>query len=572
MKVIVAKTAGFCWGVRRAMDAVLEASARSGAGPVQTLGPLIHNPQALELIGRRGVEVAARPEAVKSGTVVIRAHGIPIQDLRGLKERHLKGEITLVNATCPEVAKVHAKIKKWSPKGYFTVILGTHGHAESVAHQSFASNGSAIVANLQEALALPAEQLEKVLVVAQTTFTVKDFQEISESIRTRSGACIVENTICEDTWMRQEEAKELARTVDYVIVVGGKASSNTKHLAELARHFGKPVQYVETASEMDLTRFQGTETVGVMAGASTPTWLVEEVVDVLEQHGHGPEKVTRLLNAAFGTPLKLALGAGFLTLGIHAWTGLPLSWRYPLITTTYALAMYLLTPYLDPLGLGSKGPARARLLERSRRFLVSTALVSLLIAFVVAATLGLGSILVVGGASLFGLVYKQQIRVRGRTVSLKAIPGSKDILVAVALAVVALALPLWHDGRSWDSRSWAAVLLVFSLVFARTTIYNLRDMQNDQILGKETLPILLGRRVTKVLLLLALAAALSATVAESLLTPCPHRWGVVLILTACASYPVLYLWLFQERFSAGKPRLEPWVELSFYLAGLLAVV
>ena len=154
MKVIVAKTAGFCWGVRRAMDAVLEASARSGAGPVQTLGPLIHNPQALELIGRRGVEVAASPEAVKSGTVVIRAHGIPIQDLRGLKERHLKGEITLVNATCPEVAKVHAKIKKWSPKGYFTVILGTHGHAESVAHQSFASNGSAIVANLQEALAL----------------------------------------------------------------------------------------------------------------------------------------------------------------------------------------------------------------------------------------------------------------------------------------------------------------------------------------------------------------------------------------------------------------------------------
>ena len=572
MKVIVAKTAGFCWGVRRAMDAVLEASARGGSGPVQTLGPLIHNPQALELISRRGVSVAPSPGQVESGTVVIRAHGIPIQDLRGLKERQAKGELKIVNATCPEVAKVHAKIKKWSPKGYFTVILGTHGHAESVAHQSFADSGSIIVANLEEARALPEEHLDKVLVVAQTTFTVKDFKEISDHIRDRSKACIVENTICEDTWMRQEEAASLARTVDYVIVVGGRASSNTKHLAELARHFGKPVQYVETASEMDLTPFQGTETVGVMAGASTPTWLVEEVVDVLEQHGHGPEKVTRLLNQAFGPPLKLAVGAMFLTLGVHKWTGLPLLWRYPLITAAYVLAMYLLTPYLDPLGLGSKGPARARLLERSRTFLVGTALVSLLCAFILAASLGLGSLLVVGGASLFGLVYKKRVSLGGKTFSLKAIPGSKDILVALALAVVALALPLWHDGRNWDARAWAAVLLVSALVFARTTLYNLADMQNDQILGKETLPILLGRRATKILLVASLAAALAATLALTFSHGQRHPWVAAAILVACTSYPVLYLWLFQERFSAGKARFEPWVELAFYLGGLLALV
>src|SRR5664279_1898952 len=117
MKVIVAKTAGFCWGVKRAMDAVLEASVRNDGRPVQTLGPLIHNPQALELIGKRGVAVAEAPEQVRNGTVVIRAHGIPIQDLRGLKERQARGELKIVNATCPEVAKVHHKIKKWSPKG-----------------------------------------------------------------------------------------------------------------------------------------------------------------------------------------------------------------------------------------------------------------------------------------------------------------------------------------------------------------------------------------------------------------------------------------------------------------------
>lgn len=116
MKVIVAKTAGFCWGVKRAMDAVLEASVHSGSHKVQTLGPLIHNPQALALIENRGVSVVTEPEHVQGGTVVIRAHGIPIQSLRGLKERQNQGELNIVNATCPEVAKVHNKIKKWSLK------------------------------------------------------------------------------------------------------------------------------------------------------------------------------------------------------------------------------------------------------------------------------------------------------------------------------------------------------------------------------------------------------------------------------------------------------------------------
>jgi 4-hydroxy-3-methylbut-2-enyl diphosphate reductase len=571
MKVILAKTAGFCWGVRRAMDAVLEASARDQHGTVQTLGPLIHNPQALDLIRRRGVSVADDPGAVRDGTVVVRAHGIPIQELRGLKERQKKGELAIVNATCPEVAKVHSRIKKWSPKGYFVVILGTHGHAESVAHQSFAEHGSVIVANMEEARALTDPQLAKALVVAQTTFTTRDFQAIADYIRSRSGACIVENTICEDTWTRQKEAEEIAQAADYVIVVGGKASSNTKHLAELARSFGKPVQYVETASEMDLSVFLGTETVGVMAGASTPTWLVEEVVDVLEQHGSSSH-ASRFLNDAFTSPLKLAVGAGFLTLGICAWTGLPFTWRYPAISGAYALAMYLLTPYLDPLGLGSKGPGRARLLERSRKFMLGTSFLALAAAFVLAASLGIGSILVVGGASLFGLVYKRRLRLGGFTVSLKSIPGSKDVLVALALAVVALALPLWHAGRPWDARAWAGVLLVSTLVFARTTTYNLKDMQNDQILGRETLPILIGRRATRFLLLAFLAAALAATVAVTFLEPSAHPWLTSAILAACCGYPAFHLWFFQERFSAGKSRLEPWVETSFYLAGLLALV
>ena len=577
MKVIVAKTAGFCWGVKRAMDAVLEASNR-GQDNVQTLGPIIHNPQALELIRKRGVAVAESLDKVGKGTVVIRAHGIPIQNLRSLKDRQKAGEIKIVNATCPEVAKVHHKIKKWSPKGYFTVILGSHGHAESIAHRSFAEHGSKIVANLGEAMELSPEELQKVLVVAQTTYTVKDFHEIAEYIRSRAGDCILENTICEDTWMRQDEAKTLAQTVDYVIVVGGKASSNTKHLAELAAHYGKPVQYVETASELDLTQFKGSETVGVIAGASTPTWLVDEVVDTMEQLGDAPSRFTRFMFAAFGTPLLMAIGAALMTLGVHAWMGLGLNWRYPLITGTYLLAMYLLTPYLDPMGLGAKGPGRARFLERNRKILIATALVSLGAGFGTAAFIGIRPLLVVVGASLLGLMYKIEIPFGAKRWSLRSIPGSKDVLVAMALGVVAIALPVWQLGRSlwpwtWDAKALVGLGLVTVLVFARTVIYDIRDMQNDQVLGKETLPILLGKPRAKRVLIALLAIGLAGSLWFTFRNPNQvHPLAIAAILCVCVAYPLLYLWYYHERFSPGKPRFEVSVELSFYLLGLLALV
>lgn len=571
MKVIVAKTAGFCWGVRRAMDAVLEASARKKSR-VQTLGPLIHNPQALDLLARRGVAVAEDPGQLQCGTVLIRAHGIPIQELRGLKVRQAKGELDIINATCPEVAKVHAKIKKWSPKGYFTVILGTHGHAESTAHQSYAQSGSAIVSSMIEAEALTDEQLRKVLVVAQTTFTTSAFYDITDYIRGRSSECIIEHTICKDTWTRQNEAREIAEKVDVVIIVGGRNSANTRHLAELADKAGKPCQFVETASELDLESFQDDTEVGVLAGASTPTWLVEEVVDKLEELGRGPRRWTRFLSAAFSTPLLLALGGAFMTWGVHNWMGSFLQWQYSLITGTYILAMYLLSPYLDPVGLGSKGPARARFLERNESILIGTASASLAAALITAATLGFRVLIVVFVASMLGLLYRRPLKVGRISFSLQSIPGSKDLLVPAALAVVAVAPPLWHQGRSWDARAWGAVLLVAALSFARTVTHGIRDMQNDQIMGRETLPILFGRRIAKILLMLFLGLALGVTSWLSFLRDGLMAWRQVLILLACTAYPVFHLWLYHERFTTGRSRFDMSEELSFFLAGLLAFV
>jgi 4-hydroxy-3-methylbut-2-enyl diphosphate reductase len=547
------------------MDSVLEASTGK-KGRVRTLGPLIHNPQALLLLEKRGVSAIETPDSAQGGTVVVRAHGIPVHELRNLKQRHAAGKITLVNATCPEVAKVHARIKKWSAKGYYTVILGTHGHAESLAHRSFAEIGSTIVSDIKEARELPDSVLEKVLVVAQTTFTAKDFDLIVEEIRDRCGDMVVENTICEDTKRRQEEAERIAAGTDSIVVVGGKSSSNTKHLAHLAQRRGVPVQFVELASELDLGAYVGNETIGVLAGASTPTWLVDEVVHVLQQHGTRPGLAKELTDGPMATPTVLSLGVAAMAFGLPSSMGLERSWPSVAIVFAYALAMYLATPFLDPFGLGAKGPARARRLERRKKPMLSIAAAALGTALALAASIGGPYALAVTAACALGIGYKLRLRVFGKTYSIRAIPGSKDVFGTLALAVIGLALPAWQQGRLWEWRCGSAFLLAGALAFARNIITSLADMQKDQVLGRETLPILIGRNRSLFLMHALLLLAWGANAPRTL----PSHPGTFAVLTACTLYPILYQWMYRTRFHAGRPLLDPGVEPAFFLAGLMA--
>jgi 4-hydroxy-3-methylbut-2-enyl diphosphate reductase len=235
--------------------------------------------------------------------------------------------------------------------------------------------------------------------------------------------------------------------------------------------------------------------------------------------------------------------------------------------------MYLLAPYLDPMGLGAKGPGRARFLERNRKPLLATALLALATTLGTAALLGLKPLLVVSGASVLGIGYKFRLKAGARTISLSAIPGSKDVLVAAALGVVAVAMPLWHLRHPFDLRALAALALVTVLVFARTVIYDIIDMQNDQIIGKETLPILIGKVRAKAVVAVALAGLLGLmgwlTFAAG---PGPRAWLAAGIFLACIAYPLVYLWLYHERFTTGRPGFEVKAELSFYLVGLLALL
>ncbi len=274
MRVEVARYAGVCYGVERALNLALEA-ARSGR-PVRTLGPLIHNPQAVESLRARGVEVAGCLEEVDDGTLVIRTHGVDPAIIAAARDKGLD----VVDATCPFVSTAHQVAERLAAEGYAVVIVGEAAHPEVegiLAH----SGGDAVV--VEEVADLPEKLASRrVGVVVQTTQSLSRLTAVVDALLPRASELRVHNTICSATGQRQRSAEELARTVDVMVVVGGHNSGNTNRLAEICTAVNSRTHHVETADELDATWFAGAESVGVTAGASTPDEQMQGVIAAIE--------------------------------------------------------------------------------------------------------------------------------------------------------------------------------------------------------------------------------------------------------------------------------------------------
>ncbi|MGB4442239.1 MAG: 4-hydroxy-3-methylbut-2-enyl diphosphate reductase [Coriobacteriia bacterium] len=274
MKVIVARHAGVCYGVERALR--LAGEAASGGGDVATLGPLIHNPQAVAALQARGVGVASTLDDVPSGTLIIRSHGV---DPAVIIEARGRG-LDVIDATCPFVSAAHTCAADLAADGYAVVIVGESDHPEVegiLAH----AGGSALI--VQHASDLP-ERLpgRKIGVVVQTTQPPAVLQDVVAALLPRVSELRVCNTICSATAKRQASAAELAETVDVIVVVGGHNSGNTTRLAEICLARNPRTHHVETADELDEVWFRDAEVVGVTAGASTPDEQIRGVIDAIE--------------------------------------------------------------------------------------------------------------------------------------------------------------------------------------------------------------------------------------------------------------------------------------------------
>ena len=278
--VIVAKSAGFCPGVKRAIDKVLELEA-AGKKPVYTIGPLIHNKQVTDMLAAKQISSIDTPQeaADKSGVLVIRAHGITPQFQQEVQACGME----VVDATCLLVKHAQNIIEKFASEGYHTVIVGDSDHAEVIGLMGYTHGKGIVVSGPEEASKLP--QFEKVNVVSQTTQKESVFYATAEEIKKHAAVCQVSNTICQPTKDRQKETMEQASNADLVIVVGGRHSANTTRLALLCKGLSPMVQHVETETELDENLIKNAPRIFITAGASTPDWVIDRVaVRVKEIH------------------------------------------------------------------------------------------------------------------------------------------------------------------------------------------------------------------------------------------------------------------------------------------------
>lgn len=276
MEILLAKHAGFCFGVKRATSMAFEA-AGSGGGRTYTLGPIIHSPQVVRKLEDMGATVLDDLSGIETGTVIIRSHGVTSGELEEAECKNLE----IVDATCPFVKKAQDHVRELSSSGYDVVVVGEADHPEVKGIVSYASGRVFVVATGDDAAQLP--KMAKAGVVAQTTQSLENFEDVVMQCLKRSNELRVFHTICDATSVRQDAAKDLARQVECVIVIGGYNSGNTRRLAEVCSQIQSRTHHIETAEELIPEWFKGVARVGVTAGASTPKWIIDEVIERIEQ-------------------------------------------------------------------------------------------------------------------------------------------------------------------------------------------------------------------------------------------------------------------------------------------------
>lgn len=567
----VASTAGFCWGVKNAMDLAMK-TARETDGPVYTYGPLIHNPQVIEMLEGKDIYAVKDAAGLDGGTIIIRTHGVTPQTRKSLKERGL----SVTDATCPLVARVQGIIKKHASKGYSTIIIGDKGHAEVVGLEGYAQGRGYVIGSAEEARGLPA--MDKVCVVAQTTCDIVKYREIAGAIRERWPDAAIQETICDATSARQNEVRTLSREVDAMVVVGGRSSANTARLAGIAREACPVVFLIETEDELDPVEMLKFGKIGVTAGASTPTWMIERVRDrIADIRGKGKRSGWRSLARSVAetfvvSNLNLCLGAVLLAYANATLGGYGMTVGSAALSGLYLFPVYVLNQLNDLQTFKHNEPEKTWFYHRWRGVMGGSAAMAAVLGIALAFLLGTAVGLIYVFAMLMGLAYTvkwfpktNMIRIH----RLKDIPASKDVFTGVGWAVATVVLPAvaWAGEVNMAAGS-IAFIFTFTLVYIRSVLSDIRDIRGDRLVGRETIPIMIGVDGAKVFLALVTAGMASLLVSSAgggLVGPFAY------VLTASIGYTGMYLWLYHKKVINRGLRFDLVVDGVFHFTGALAL-
>jgi (E)-4-hydroxy-3-methyl-but-2-enyl pyrophosphate reductase len=560
-------------GVRRAMEmALAEANKRKG-GALFTYGPLIHNTQVLELLESKKVKSIDNINNLKDGTVIIRAHGIPPETRKELKASGLK----IIDATCPRVAQVQSIIRYHAKKGYITVIAGDLDHAEVAGLMGYAEGNAHVISSESEVPGLP--EAENLILVAQTTQNEKVYEDISRAIKQRYPDALVFDTICDATYERQKEIKSLAGQVDGVVVVGGYNSGNTQRLAQISKDTGKPTFHVETEKELDKRKLASMDVIGVTAGASTPNWMIRNVVKEIEAiQGRGETLLGRRIKQGLKflllSNIMVALGAFCLSYAAGILTGRDPDVVHPTLAFLYIYAMRVFYRFLDK-GAGTyNDPERAGFYIRYRVFLVSSGLAAITASLFISLKMGLPIFVAMAFLSVLGVIYSVplvplNLRHLWRYTKIKDIPGTKSLLEALAWSAVIVLLPLLEPLNLHLMNVLVAFFFVLTVAFIRAAFFDVLEVQGDMIVGVETLPITLGEKRTLSLLKYIIISASFILIIAPFFKPIPFFSLLMLV-------PLAVLAILLRSYEKGRIQhgllLEYLIDGNFLTAGILALI
>ncbi|MBW2438509.1 MAG: 4-hydroxy-3-methylbut-2-enyl diphosphate reductase [Deltaproteobacteria bacterium] len=574
MKIVIAKTSGFCMGVRRAVEMVLDAPEEH-QHPISTYGPLIHNPQVLEILEEKGISAFDEPPTEGSGTVLIRAHGVPPKTKDRLEEVGFK----VIDATCPRVIRVQTIIKKHARKGYASIIVGDRNHPEVIGLRGYGGDESYVVKDVSELQSLP--EFKNAIIVAQTTLNTHLWQAVKNWAAVNHPHYKAFETICDSTERRQAEVQRLAESVDAVIVVGGLSSGNTKRLVDIARQTGKPAFHIENEDDLaniDLQALTDTDQIGITAGASTPNWVIKKVYRALEtmlfKRKQGWRRLAfELQRALLLTNVYVAIGAGALCYACNKLQGIYQTFPYILISMLYVQSMHILNRLTDTRADRFNDPNRAKFYNQYKILLAILAVLAGGSGLVIAYSIGLFPFMALLVMSILGLSYNLEMIppwVTGdKYRKLRDIPGSKTLLIAIAWGIVTAVLP---PLSKFGSIHWTNVLVAMwaiGIVFVRTAFFDILDMQGDRLVGTETIPILLGEKCSMRLLKLVLIVLTVALVVSSALH-LTSSLGFALLM--CPVFIGLIILAYERAQMFPGIRLEFLLETQFILAGVITFV
>jgi len=287
MNIKLATTAGFCFGVKRAVNLALKAVEDYADRHIYTLGPIIHNPQVVENLKQKGIQPLSSPREIDDGIIIIRSHGVTRQELALLQGNPA---ITVIDATCPFVKRAQEIVARMKEEKYQVIIVGEEDHPEVTGLISYGNPADTLAISGPEeipaGIVKPGKSSRKIALLAQTTQSYENFSRVAERLLPRKGETRCFNTICHATSDRQQESLAIAAESDCMIIIGGYSSANTTRLYQLCQSIQPCSYHVEIPDHLRKEWFTGIQTVGITAGASTPKWLIDEVITTIDKLGN----------------------------------------------------------------------------------------------------------------------------------------------------------------------------------------------------------------------------------------------------------------------------------------------